>query len=157
MTCCRWSFPWPIPPPPSPLARQARPRSISVNGMYVWTGRGGQRRLSSFAEATKFGWMAVVIEAGVRLPPGLLALALDIHPPDAIRRDTDGPIKLAQDAVFEAQFLLYRRAGYSTTAAKKLADDYRVKKLIAERHDPDRARPRIDVRVATWEAPRLDR
>jgi hypothetical protein len=132
------------------IERRPKNHSISVNGMYVSTGRGNQRRLSSFAEAAKNGWIKIVVDAGQRLPPGLLALSIDIHPPDAIRRDTDGPIKLAQDAVFEAQLVLYRQAGYPVVTARQLADDYRVKKVTAERHDPDRANPRIEVRVATW-------
>lgn len=149
MTCC-WTFPWPVPPPPSVFDRRPKQHSISINHLYVWTGRGGQRRLSTFAERTKHDWIAVVVDARQRLPAGLLALDLAIHPPDAIRRDTDGPVKLAMDAVFEAYLLLYRAAGHPPGIAKRLADDYRVVDLHVHRYDPSRSNPRIDVRVSTW-------
>jgi len=150
VTCCSWTFPWPVPPPRSPLERGGRAHSISLNHLYVWTGRGGQRRLSTFAERTKHDWIKRVVDARQRLPAGLLGLDLAIHPPDAIRRDTDGPVKLAMDAVFEAYLILYREAGHPPGLAQRLADDYRVVDLHVHRHDPDRANPRIDVRVTAW-------
>lgn len=60
-------------------------------------------------------------------PP--LRMTIDLHPPDARKRDVDGPIKVCLDAVF---------AGLGV-------DDSAVKVLHVEMHAPDRANPRADV------------
>lgn len=143
MASIGWTFPWPTPPPKE-LRRKGRSYSISLNHMYVWTGRGGQRRLSAFAEGWKHDQIDRVLRSGLALPAGPLALELAIHPPDAIQRDADGLIKLAEDAVFEA----YRLAGLS----KAVANDYRVVDIHVHRHAPDRRNPRLELRLRTWRA-----
>jgi hypothetical protein len=132
------------------LDRKRPSHSISLNHLYISTGRGNQRRLNTFAEATKNGWITIVVDAALPLPPGFLVLDLALYPPDGRRRDADGGIKLAQDAVFEAYRILYLVRGVDPTTARRLADDYRVVDLHVHRHDPDRACPRIEVAVSAW-------
>lgn len=146
-SAARVVFPW---PPVTRRLGRGPAQSISVNHMYVATGRGAQRRLSGYAESVLRGWALVVRAARLTPPPGFLDLRLDLYPPDAVRRDADGPIKLALDGLQEGLLLAYLDAGHPMHAAKKLADDYRFRRVSSERHDPDRANPRIEVAIAPW-------
>lgn len=66
-------------------------------------------------------------------PP--MRLVIDLYPPDARRRDVDGPVKCLMDAVF---------AGLGV-------DDSAVKVLHVEMHAPDRANPRAEVLIENLE------
>lgn len=139
-----WTFPW----PPPPTQKDGKRHSISLNHMYVWTGRGGQRRLSAYAEAAKHLWMVCVRGSSV-IPSfpetGPLALTIRIYPPNAIRRDTDGCVKLVQDALFEAYREHYLARGADPVRVKAACDDYRVTHLDVRRCAPDKKNPRIEV------------
>lgn len=119
MSALRWSIPYP---------------PFGTNHMYVWTGRGGQRRLCTPAEKWRDRIIVQLRDGGQpKPPPGLLSLRLDLYPPDARKRDVDGPIKLAQDAIADA-------LGF---------DDYRIVLLMVRRHPPSKGRPRLEVELAT--------
>lgn len=138
MSCCAWSFPW--------------PNGITTNHMYRPTERHGQRVLTGAAQRWRRDVGDLVLIARHRLPPGLLVVDVNLYPPDRLKRDVDGPIKLLVDSIFLAYRSLFEQQGYLPGIAKKLADDYRVKRLSTERHDPDRARPRIEVAITPWSA-----
>lgn len=135
---CAWVFTW--------------PNGITTNHLYRSTERLGQRVLTGAANRWRSDVIDQVILARHRLPAGLLTVEVALYPPDAVKRDVDGPIKLLVDSIFLAYRALYEQQGYPLAQAKKLADDYRVKRLTAERHDPDRARPRLEVAITPWSA-----
>lgn len=135
-TACRWVFGWPA--------------GITTNHMYRSTERPGQRVLTGAAKRWRRDVGDLVLVARHRLPAGLLTVVVDLHPPDALRRDVDGPIKLLVDSIFLAYRALFEQEGYSEIQAKRLADDVRVKRLVTERHAPDRANPRIEVVITPW-------
>lgn len=108
---------------------------VTTNHMYV-TLPTGKRVLKAKARTWRDGIIAAVRDGGKpHTPPGLLAIRFDLHPPDAIRRDVDGPVKLAQDAI----------------AAALEFDDFRITSLTVRRHLPSRGGARLEVELRTDE------
>lgn len=132
VTACSWSFSWPA--------------GVTTNHMYRPTERPGQRALTKAAANWAYDIVGQVALSRQRLPPGLLAVDVALYPPDRVKRDVDGPIKLLIDSIFRA----YRADFVSRGMPAGMADDYRVVDLHVHRYDPSRANPRIDVRVRTW-------
>lgn len=132
VTRCAWTFPW--------------PNGITTNHMYRPTERLGQRALTGAAVRWRRDVVDLVALSRLRLPAGLLAVDVALHPPDRVKRDVDGPIKLLIDSIFRA----YRDDYAARGLPAALADDYRVVDLHVHRYDPSRTSPRIEVRVATW-------
>lgn len=118
MSALRWSLPYP---------------TVTTNHMYV-TVRSGRRVLKANARAWRDQIIGEVRDGGQpQTPPGLLAIRFDLYPPNAVRRDVDGPVKLAQDAI----------------AAALGFDDYRITLLTVRRHPPARGAARLEVELAT--------
>lgn len=104
---------------------------VNVNHQYRPT-RGGRRILSE--DAQKFiADVNVIVCAQRATPPesGFLGLTLDLYPPDARRRDVDGPLKLVMDSICAALGI----------------DDYRIAHVECWRHAPDKSNPRIEARL----------
>ena len=104
----------------------------NVNHMYG-AGRNGQRFLSESATAYRDEVVKAVKESRWRPPAGVpLALTLEYHPPNARRRDVDGPGKLIQDAIFAALG----------------DDDRRIVHLDVWKWPPDKGNPRVEARLS---------
>jgi crossover junction endodeoxyribonuclease RusA len=103
----------------------------TTNHMYVSVGH--RRVLKAIAREWRDSIIARLRDGGAPTPPpGLLSIRIDLYPPDARKRDVDGPIKLAIDAC----------------AAALGFDDYRITLLTVRRHQPTRA-ARLEVELAT--------
>lgn len=113
------------------------PYPPSTNHLYrVFQGRAikSAEGRAYFERVREEVWMTLTMRGGIR-PPKPLRLTVELHPPDARRRDADGPIKCLQDAVF---------AGLGV-------DDSVVSELHVYRMAPDRQRPRAEVLLESLE------
>jgi len=130
---------YPVPPPPARPAGTLRWTlaylPIATNNLYptrVLPGGKLIRYLDSRAKKWKQQTEATVVLSNVAAPEGDLGLTLILYPPDARKRDADGTIKLAQDAICAALGV----------------DDSRIVHLDVWRFPPDRTDPRIEARLS---------
>jgi hypothetical protein len=119
---CRWTLPYPV--------GSRAGGGVNVNHQYRPNGRGG-RVLSDVAATFRDEVIVLVRSSRAVVPDGRLGLRLRLVPPDARRRDADGPIKLTQDSI----------------AAALGIDDARIAAVAVERLDPDPAAPRIEAEL----------
>jgi hypothetical protein len=119
---CRWTLPFPV--------GSRAGGGANVNHQYRPNGRGG-RVLSDVAATFRDEVIVMVRTSRAVAPDGRLGLRLRLVPPDARRRDADGPIKLTQDSI----------------AAALGIDDARIAAVAVERLDPDPAAPRIEAEL----------
>lgn len=125
MNTLRWRLPYP---------------PTTSNHMY-FTLPNGARRLRPIAEKWLNDVITLIRDGGKpKTPPGLLSLRLDVHPPDAKRRDASNIVKLTEDAV----------------AAALEFDDVRVTLLTVRKHRPTKV-ARLEVELTTDEEGMLAR